>query len=59
LSYAGGGGLARELGSWQVIAWAIIIGAPFAFTLASFMRTPVIPFPLPQGTELALSTNRG
>jgi drug/metabolite transporter (DMT)-like permease len=29
LSYAEGGGLARELGSWQVIAWAIIIGAPF------------------------------
>ncbi|MCM3794873.1 DMT family transporter [Priestia megaterium] len=29
LSYAEGGVLARELGSWQVIAWAIIIGAPF------------------------------
>ncbi|MGG0460046.1 DMT family transporter [Priestia aryabhattai] len=29
LSYAEGGRLARELGSWQVIAWAIIIGAPF------------------------------
>ncbi|WP_407271185.1 DMT family transporter [Radiobacillus sp. PE A8.2] len=29
LSYAEGGKLSKELGSWQVIAWAIIIGAPF------------------------------
>lgn len=29
LSYAEGGKLAKELGSWQVIAWAIMIGAPF------------------------------
>jgi len=29
LSYAEGGKLAGEIGSWQVIAWAIIIGAPF------------------------------
>ncbi|MFJ7511925.1 DMT family transporter [Peribacillus simplex] len=29
LSYAEGGELAKELGSWQVIAWAIMIGAPF------------------------------
>ncbi|MDP4170452.1 MAG: DMT family transporter [Bacillota bacterium] len=29
LSYAEGGRLAKELGSWQVIAWAIIICAPF------------------------------
>lgn len=29
LSYAEGGVLAKELGSWQVIAWAIMIGAPF------------------------------
>ncbi|GIN97869.1 hypothetical protein J6TS1_37390 [Siminovitchia terrae] len=29
LSYAEGGKLAQELGSWQVIAWAIIIAAPF------------------------------
>ncbi|WP_342047566.1 DMT family transporter [Bacillus sp. OTU530] len=29
LSYAEGGRLAKELGSWQVIAWAIMIGAPF------------------------------
>ncbi|MEH7393301.1 DMT family transporter [Bacillus sp. JJ1474] len=29
LSYAEGGKLAKELGSWQVIAWAILIGAPF------------------------------
>jgi drug/metabolite transporter (DMT)-like permease len=29
LSYAEGGKLLKELGSWQVIAWAILIGAPF------------------------------
>ncbi|TSI06230.1 DMT family transporter [Lysinibacillus sp. BW-2-10] len=29
LSYAEGGKLSKELGSWQVIAWAILIGAPF------------------------------
>lgn len=29
LSYAEGGQLAKELGSWQVIAWAIVMGAPF------------------------------
>jgi len=29
LSYAEGGKLAKELGSWEVIAWAILIGAPF------------------------------
>jgi len=29
LSYAEGGKLSKELGSWQVIAWAIFIGAPF------------------------------
>ncbi|MCT4477015.1 DMT family transporter [Peribacillus frigoritolerans] len=29
LSYAEGGELAKEIGSWQVIAWAIMIGAPF------------------------------
>ncbi|WP_028402134.1 DMT family transporter [Ectobacillus panaciterrae] len=29
LSYAEGGKLAQELGSWQVIAWALIITAPF------------------------------
>ncbi len=29
LSYAEGGQLAKELGSWQVIAWAILLAAPF------------------------------
>lgn len=29
LSYAEGGKLSKELGSWQVIAWAILFGAPF------------------------------
>lgn len=28
-SYAEGGKLSKEMGSWQVIAWAIVIGAPF------------------------------
>ncbi|OIK15060.1 DMT family transporter [Bacillus sp. MUM 13] len=28
-SYAEGGKLSKEIGSWQVIAWAIVIGAPF------------------------------
>lgn len=28
LSYAEGGLLAQEIGSWQVIAWAIIIAVP-------------------------------
>lgn len=29
LSYAEGGKLSKDLGSWQVIAWAILLGAPF------------------------------
>lgn len=29
LSYAEGGQLSKELGSWQVIAWAILIAGPF------------------------------
>lgn len=42
LSYAEGGKLSNELGSWQVIAWAILIGAPFfmlpvGFSLSSHM----------------------
>ncbi|MFD0050682.1 DMT family transporter [Actinomycetes bacterium NPDC127524] len=28
-SYAEGGKLSKEIGSWQVIAWAIVIAAPF------------------------------
>lgn len=28
-SYAEGGKLSKEIGSWQVIAWAIVIGTPF------------------------------
>ena len=47
LSYAEGGKLSKELGSWQVIAWAILIGAPFfiipvAFSVSSSMlQAPV------------------
>lgn len=29
LGYAEGGRLARELGSWQVICWALVLAAPF------------------------------
>jgi drug/metabolite transporter (DMT)-like permease len=29
LGYAEGGRLARELGSWQVICWALVLSAPF------------------------------
>ncbi|GKV57006.1 hypothetical protein NCCP2222_29530 [Sporosarcina sp. NCCP-2222] len=36
LSYAEGGKLSKELGSWQVIAWAILIGAPFFIIPVSF-----------------------
>lgn len=37
LSYAEGGQLAKELGSWQVIAWAILIAAPF-FVIPVFLQ---------------------
>ncbi|AWE07306.1 multidrug transporter [Lysinibacillus sp. 2017] len=40
LSYAEGGKLSQEMGSWQVIAWAIVIGAPF--------------FVIPVGLELSI-----
>ena len=40
LSYAEGGKLSQEMGSWQVIAWAIVIGAPF--------------FVIPVGLELSV-----
>ena len=36
LSYAEGGKLSKELGSWQVIAWAILIGAPFFIIPVAF-----------------------
>ena len=39
LSYAEGGQLAKELGSWQVIAWAILLAAPFLLSL-SFPNFP-------------------
>lgn len=40
LSYAEGGKLAKELGSWQVIAWAIMIGAPFFIIPVGLNFTP-------------------
>ncbi|WP_373906704.1 DMT family transporter [Ureibacillus sinduriensis] len=36
LSYAEGGQLSKELGGWQVIAWAILIGAPFFIVPVGF-----------------------
>lgn len=30
LGYAEGGRLARDMGGWQVISWALVLGAPFA-----------------------------
>lgn len=47
LSYAEGGKLAKELGSWQVIAWAIIIGAPFfIIPVALSMTTEMLHAPI-------------
>ncbi|KOO48616.1 DMT family transporter [Priestia koreensis] len=40
LSYAEGGKLAKELGSWQVIAWSIMIGAPFFVLPVIFQFSP-------------------
>ncbi|MBO9520449.1 MAG: DMT family transporter [Nocardioidaceae bacterium] len=42
IGYAEGGLLARELGAWQTISWALVISAPVMFVLAtvSFVRTP-------------------
>ncbi|MFJ5766298.1 DMT family transporter [Lysinibacillus sp. NPDC093210] len=47
LSYAEGGLLAKELGSWQVIAWAIMIGAPFfVIPVALHLKTEMLHAPI-------------
>lgn len=38
LGYAEGGRLARELGSWQVICWALLLSAPFLLLPVWWMR---------------------
>ena len=42
IGYAEGGLLARELGSWQTISWALVISTPvmLALTLVSIARQP-------------------
>ncbi len=42
VGYAEGGLLARELGSWQTVSWALVLAAPLmvALTLASVMEQP-------------------
>ncbi|QIP40018.1 membrane protein [Rhodococcus erythropolis] len=43
LAYSEGALLAREIGSWQTIAWALILGLPvtIALTVASMAQAPV------------------
>lgn len=36
IGYAEGGRLARELGSWQVISWALVLAAPFLLVPMGF-----------------------
>lgn len=40
LGYAEGGRLARRLGGWQVISWALLLSAPIMLTLAVATRPP-------------------
>lgn len=39
LGYAEGGRLAREIGSWQVICWALILAAPFLIIPVAWAAT--------------------
>jgi drug/metabolite transporter (DMT)-like permease len=39
LGYAEGGRLARDMGGWQVISWALVLGAPFALVPAIILST--------------------
>ncbi len=43
LAYAEGGRLAREMGGWQVISWALVMGAPLLVvpTVAALLRAPI------------------
>lgn len=39
IGYAEGGRLSRELGSWQVICWALVLSAPFLAVPVAFTMT--------------------
>lgn len=39
IGYAEGGLLARELGAWQTISWALVLSAPLMITLAGVSRS--------------------
>jgi drug/metabolite transporter (DMT)-like permease len=39
IGYAEGGALARELGGWRVICWALVISAPISFPVAIVAAT--------------------
>jgi drug/metabolite transporter (DMT)-like permease len=43
-AYAEGGRLAREMGGWQVISWALVMGAPLLTipTVAALLRGPIV-----------------
>jgi drug/metabolite transporter (DMT)-like permease len=57
IGYAEGGRLARHLGGWTVIAWALVLSLPIALPLACFTAPPVAawtPWALGGMTYLAL-----
>lgn len=41
IGYAEGGVLARSMGGWQVICWALVIAAPILLAVLIFMGTPI------------------
>jgi drug/metabolite transporter (DMT)-like permease len=47
MGYAEGGALAREIGGWRVICWALLLGAPFALAgvwiMSDLPQQPVSP----------------
>lgn len=47
LGYAEGGALARDIGGWRVISWALVLAAPFLLPVVAFslLRHPVRPTP--------------
>lgn len=49
IGYAEGGLLARELGSWQVVSWALVVAAPvmIAVTVVSAVQDPPQAGPVP------------
>lgn len=41
VGYAQGGALSRTLGSWQVICWALVFGAPFILPIVLIFSGPI------------------